>query len=674
MVIIIKPKSIKNILICPNNNKMLPAISDEQNAIVKCIADHNVIVDSVAGSGKTTTVLYMAKTYPNKQILLLTYNSKLRLETRERTEALDIDNIEVHTYHSFGVNYISEDCKTDNGLIKFINRGDVLDGICYDIVIIDECQDMTPVYYKIVTSILSINPMAKVCVIGDKYQSIYGYAGADSRFITMADLIYTRPCEWRRLSLSVSYRITKQMAAFINRCVLGYDRLTAVRDGAKPYYTIYNAFREKPIEILKEIQALLLKYTPEDIFVLSPSVKSTNIKSPTKKLANYLSDNGIKIYIPTSDDSRLDVDVIRGKLVFSSLHQSKGLERKAVILLGFDESYFKYFNKSDPDHKCSSALYVALTRATEYLSIYHAEEGNPLNFVDLENVALYAELKGCARGTKKEPASKPNKCAVTKLTEHISPVLLAQCMDLFEYKTIRCAEAIIDIPIKICQCDDFGDAYYEEVSDINGIAIPAYYEYQKMKKMSICPKFKGPLTITALLRMANQYAAIQNGLHFKMNQITDYNWISDEMLNASYARAAEELDKNMFIHFEKEVSCKIMGMDIKGRMDVVCDDRIIELKAVGELKPEHYIQLAIYSYMHFVVIGTVMTSHLFNIRTNELIEIVIKPENIERMLQLLVCKKYHTKQKLTKEKFLEKLGFNYEIVENCEECACISNL
>ena len=66
-----------------------------------------MIVDSVAGSGKTTSVLYIAHTYPEHRILMLTYNARLKFETRSRATALCLGNIEVHTYHSFGVRYMA---------------------------------------------------------------------------------------------------------------------------------------------------------------------------------------------------------------------------------------------------------------------------------------------------------------------------------------------------------------------------------------------------------------------------------------------------------------------------------------------------------------------------------------------------------------------------------------
>ena len=50
---------------------------------IECIGSSNVIVDAVAGSGKTTCNLHIAKKYSNLNILLVTYNKKLRLDTKQ---------------------------------------------------------------------------------------------------------------------------------------------------------------------------------------------------------------------------------------------------------------------------------------------------------------------------------------------------------------------------------------------------------------------------------------------------------------------------------------------------------------------------------------------------------------------------------------------------------------
>ena len=104
-----------------SKSSLLPTISPEQNDIIKQIElNNNVVIDSVAGSGKTTCNLHIAKHFSNLNILLLTYNAKLKLETREKVQALNIDNIEVHSYHSFCVKYYNNLCCTINSTSKLV--------------------------------------------------------------------------------------------------------------------------------------------------------------------------------------------------------------------------------------------------------------------------------------------------------------------------------------------------------------------------------------------------------------------------------------------------------------------------------------------------------------------------------------------------------------------------
>ena len=54
-------------------------VSDEQQAIIDVIQKgYNVVVDACAGSGKSTTILSTAKSYPERKFLLITYNKSLK--------------------------------------------------------------------------------------------------------------------------------------------------------------------------------------------------------------------------------------------------------------------------------------------------------------------------------------------------------------------------------------------------------------------------------------------------------------------------------------------------------------------------------------------------------------------------------------------------------------------
>jgi superfamily I DNA/RNA helicase len=153
---------------------MLPEISIEQyNIIQQLLLNNNVVVDSVAGSGKTTCNLHIAKHFNNKNILLLTYNSKLKLETREKAKKLEIHNIEVHSYHSFCVKYYDNECFTDtiiNNIIK--NKKNPLKSFKFDLIVPDEAQDITSLYYELICKIYkdNKNTNTNICIFGDKKQ------------------------------------------------------------------------------------------------------------------------------------------------------------------------------------------------------------------------------------------------------------------------------------------------------------------------------------------------------------------------------------------------------------------------------------------------------------------------------------------------------------------------
>jgi superfamily I DNA/RNA helicase len=201
----------------------LPIISDEQSNIVSLLKYNNVAVDAVAGSGKTTTILYIAKTYENKNVLLLTYNKRLRQETIQRSNNLDLKNIEIHTYHSYCYKYYSNKCITDSGIINVIkNNTETKNNNVYDILIIDEAQDMTLLYYKLIHKIYADTIVdSRICILGDHHQSIFQFNNADERYLIYADRLFNlNKHSWKKTTLKISYRLTNEMSELLNKCFL----------------------------------------------------------------------------------------------------------------------------------------------------------------------------------------------------------------------------------------------------------------------------------------------------------------------------------------------------------------------------------------------------------------------------------------------------------------------
>ena len=56
----------------------------------------------------------------------------------------------------------------------------------------------------------------------------------------------------------------------------------------------------------------------------------------------YWLGKNIPIYIPHNDEAEIKDSDLKNKVAMITYHKSKGRERKLVIVLGADESYYKY--------------------------------------------------------------------------------------------------------------------------------------------------------------------------------------------------------------------------------------------------------------------------------------------------------------------------------------------
>lgn len=634
----------------------LKPASEEQQRAIDDFANYNIIVDSVAGSGKTTLCLHIAKTYPERKILLLTYNAKLKLETRQKIVDLEITNMEIHSYHSFCVKYIDSECYTDGGIIQMMKKG--LQGprrhFHYDAILLDEAQDMSPLYFQLACMILKWNQQNfHMCIMGDKNQSIYQFNHADSRYIEYGKRLFEtewNPYEWKQHSLSESFRITHSMAEMLNHCFLKESRLISRKENIKPRYIICDSFGDtiqkrsnhqdsSGTRIYQEVKQYLRDgYEYEDIFILAPSVKSMN--SPVRILANELSDHGIPIYVPTNDDEKLDEEVLHQKIVFSTFHQVKGLERKVVIVYSMDASYFEYYNKNANPMKCPNEIYVACTRASERLTLIHHYNNDFLPFLDAKKIERYSEyeehMRKVSRHKVKSKQSDEKKFFVTYVTDvvkHLPVQVISECLTYFDCEEVQKKGMMINIPLKTKQKN-----LYESVSEITGIAIPNFYELIKTGRMTIVNKCMDQLesiesnkntsffsddqgkeleektdemklreidlarlSPEKLLYIANLWNSLKTGYIFKVNQIKKYNWLSEENVMSCMERLEKQISSEL--QMEMKVECEkyteLRNRKLVGYIDCVEKNRIWEFKCVQQLEDEHKIQLAIYMYMYY---------------------------------------------------------------------------
>lgn len=351
----------------------------EQQNVVCHASTHNVTVNSVAGCGKTTVSLAIADQYPNRKILLLTYNRTLADETKARANQ---SNINIYTYHglcyyTYGLTVNDRDMTA-----VIVDRvKPIVHPTPYDIIILDETQDMTELYFRfIVKYTADMKPhQPTFVVLGDASQSIYGYKGSDSRYLTLAPDCFRGSVPWVQLTIRESFRVTRQMACFINTHLFRHNYITSkkVKSAQSVFYHVVNPFHFGRY-VLDHIRKS--NYEPGDVFILTNSTK-TRTQSPIKIVENYLADNNYKCYVQGDDEEHVDPKALVNRVHVSSYHRAKGRERKIVFVYGFDRSTYNLHcglplasttapNTSSRLHQQSvNVFYVALSRATEELHV-----------------------------------------------------------------------------------------------------------------------------------------------------------------------------------------------------------------------------------------------------------------------------------------------------------------
>ena len=432
--------------------------SEEQLDIINKSKDNNIMCDSVAGSGKTTTILGILKTYSTDKCLILTYNARLKLDTRNKLDKYNLTNGTAESFHSFCHNFINKTIIDDESLYSYFNKNplDKLElNLDFDRIIIDEVQDMKPLYYELVCKIISSNKTPPILlIIGDTYQSIYGYDLADERYLKYADQLFNfNKYPWLKLSLSTSYRITDTIADLLNSQFNMNRNINTVKHSEfKPRYLICNTYIDnkfnpkynKPdLTLYNEVKYYLdLGYKPEDIFIISNSIKP---KSPIRELISLLKKDGLKIYIA---EKEVKNDMTKNKIVCLTYHKSKGLERKVSIVYGCD-SYFFELHNNEINTICPNELYVALTRSTERLTLVQHNSKQPLPFLNMGTLEYYVDIIG--KNDSKTGNSNMRYIKSYELTDYTPNIIINKCLEFINYEEEKIK---IKNPIDILNDDD----------------------------------------------------------------------------------------------------------------------------------------------------------------------------------------------------------------------------
>jgi hypothetical protein len=497
--------------------------------------------------------------------------------------------------------------------------------------------------------------------------------------------------------------------------MLGEKRLLSCKEGKSVVY-IRNSGFQLHMKLLNIILTLLKEGNkPEDIFILGGSVKSS-----IRKLENVLVEKKIPCYVPTMEKDKIDDRVIDGKIVFSTFHSVKGRQRKFVFVMGFDNNYFEYYAKDMDGKQCPNTLYVGTTRASERLYLIEKDgypTDKPLEFLKMNHIQMkrqpFIDFQGSLQMVQNiygQPKNTPpvtvHFITPTELIKFLPDSVMDEIIDLLPKLFTKISqpedEVKLDIPIVI----QTQSGFHEDVSDLNGIAIPSMYTdkiFQELNQdntenlYNIIEKLLKPgehpyirdrfkeaspeiKSVEDYLFLSNIYSALQEKLYYKLSQIgrDEYHWLNEDMIDTCIERLNRVITRERctpevevtIISKEREdemseinqvlkpffsASGKKMRFIFTARVDMVCDD-IWELKCTSRLTTEHFLQILIYAWLWRIISPEEQEKKfkLFNIRTGEIYWLEHSElEELTPIVVMLLKSKYEKIKRKTDDEFLE---------------------
>lgn len=569
-------------------------LSDEQKELIDLARDEmNVLVDACIGSGKTTAIQVLCDELPEKQILYLTYNRLLKVDAKNKIHS---QNAFVTNYHGFAYHILNSNHINGVGvpdLIQaFLANKDSLTLPKYDLLLIDEYQDIEKEIADMLEFIKLKNPGIQIIAVGDMKQKIYNKTTLDvSEFIDV--FLDTH----EELNFTKCFRLNAEYAARLGRIwkkkIIGVNNECEVR-----------------IMNFNQIAPYLAKYDTSDILCLGARI------GPMSALLNILESqysskfNKRTVYASILDEDRSQRNLDDNSVaIFTTYDSSKGLERKICVIFDFSERYWNSRSQQvDTKYEILRNIFcVAASRGKNQI-IFVEDPLSPLLHDDIIATPFYTE--------KSELTFTISDMFSFKYIEDVE-----ECYRLLSIERDQTAQINeieinrIDGQIDLSPCIGI----LQEASFFNNYNIDDEINFIlktdfKNKRPNIRIRKNSGLEKKVLY-----YVALQTRHERYVKQV-DIPFVGNNILKIIHDRMSE-----VFTHQEQvQVPCRFafytngIEQECIGVCDVLKDDTVWELKFTSDLTHEHYLQCASYMIALDKPRGV-----LWNVRTNERIFITI---------------------------------------------------
>lgn len=231
----------------------------------------------------------------------------------------------------------------------------------YRHIVVDEAQDISPIEFKLLTASSTNNWFT---VLGDTAQRLTPYRGV--RGWRELERVFGRS-EIGVQHARTSYRSSKRITEYNNRILRTFDKNIAApkpfdREGPRVEYNRHKNGDEMYRGIIDNIQRIRSLDGMENAVIAILVRDKANIK----KFQGFCEQGGTEEIVLVEQEH-----YSRSQTILARIHDVKGLEYDAVIVMGVNESFTDtLFNKK--------LLYLATTRAKHYLSIHWSGRHSPI--------------------------------------------------------------------------------------------------------------------------------------------------------------------------------------------------------------------------------------------------------------------------------------------------------
>lgn len=566
-------------------------LSEEQLLFVsKAKEGANILVDACIGSGKTTAIQRLCNELPfNLRILYLTYNKLLKIDAKAKIKN---KNADVTNYHGFAYSALYRagiSTGVSDLVQRFIKEKPPI--YHYDVLIIDEYQDIEAEFATMLEIIKSTNPSMQIIAVGDMEQKIYDKTTLNARAFVEQFL-----GEHIKLEFTRCFRLQADLAQKLGR-IWGKE-IIGVNENCK--------VEEMNLD---SVINFLANQDPQDILCLG--ARTGDMSKVLNELEENFADkfNKNTVYASISDNDAGATQPSKDSAIFTTFDSSKGLERKICVIFDYTESYWRVrVEKPQQSYEILRNIFcVAASRGKDRIIFINNGE---------------AQLSEKTISTRTQSVENFENFDISAMFDFKYKEDVEECFSLLKITPISNSGRTIDISnkdglIDLSPCIGiYQEALFFDNYDIDK-TIELWLELNKDRKFLYNEKDGGlPLDnkILILVSLETKQNRYRSQVKTPFINESERKQII-ERLNTLLNRG-ETVQVPCEIKFAAENGEKLFSG--KGFADVVKDEIVYELKFVSELKHEHFLQCASY-----VVALNLSRGILWNTRNNVRYEIQI---------------------------------------------------